>query len=42
MDFFRVGGQPDFHKIYLIPVAITFACAVAFIIGFKEEKASAH
>ena len=42
MDFFRVGGQPDFHKIYLIPVAITFACAVAFIIGFKEERAGAH
>jgi len=39
MDRFRVAGEPDFHKIYLIPVAITLACAVAFLIGFKSEKA---
>jgi len=32
------GLQPDFFKIYLIPVSITFACAIAFLIGFKSEK----
>ncbi|MGQ9525684.1 MAG: MFS transporter, partial [Armatimonadota bacterium] len=37
-DHFTVRGEPDFHKIYLIPVAITFACAVAFVIGFKSEQ----
>lgn len=29
----------DWHKVFLVPVAITALCTVAFLIGFRETKA---
>ncbi len=38
------GGAPvvDWTKVFLLPLAITVVCAVAFLIAFKEKKAVAR
>ena len=35
--YFTVGQETDWTRVFLVPVAITVACAIAFLIFFKEE-----
>jgi nucleoside transporter len=38
---FTVDGITDWTSVFLVPVAITVACAIAFLVFFKEEHAAA-
>lgn len=40
-DYFTVDGVTDWTSVFLVPVAITVACAIAFLIFFKEEHTAA-
>jgi MFS family permease len=37
--YFTAGGTTDWRSVFLVPVAITVACAVAFMLFFKEKHA---
>jgi hypothetical protein len=38
--YFTSSGTTDWRSVFLVPVAITVACAVAFLLFFKEEHAA--
>ena len=39
-DFFTVGDTTDWTHVFLVPVAITVAAAIAFLVFFKEQHLS--
>ncbi len=39
--YFTAGEVTDWSSVFLVPVAITVACAVAFLLFFKEEHVEA-
>ena len=39
-DFFTVGDTTDWAHVFLVPVAITVAAAIAFLLFFKEQHLS--
>lgn len=39
-DFFTVGDTTDWTHVFLVPVAITVAAAIAFLLFFKEQHLS--
>ena len=36
-DVFTVDGATDWTKVFLVPCALTVACAVAFLVFFHER-----
>jgi MFS family permease len=38
--YFTADGATNWTSVFLVPVAITVACAIAFLIFFKEERAA--
>jgi nucleoside transporter len=38
--YFTSAGTTDWRSVFLVPVAITVACAVAFLLFFKEKHAA--
>jgi nucleoside transporter len=38
---FTSDGVTDWTRVFLVPVAITVACAIAFMLFFREERAAA-
>jgi sugar phosphate permease len=39
--YFTAGSVTDWTRVFLVPVAITVACAIAFLLFFKEELPAA-
>jgi MFS family permease len=38
---FTSDGVTDWTRVFLVPVAITVACAIAFMLFFREERVAA-
>jgi MFS family permease len=41
MQFFSGPSGPNYTGVFLVPVVLTVACAVAFLLWFRPEKAGA-
>jgi MFS family permease len=40
-DIFTSGGVTNWRNVFLVPCALTVACAVAFLLFFREERTPA-
>jgi nucleoside transporter len=41
LDWAKSGGKENWTAVFLVPCALTVACAIAFLIGFRDPRAEA-